>query len=111
MLINDPTTEILCPLILYLDALVVDAYGNLSLEPVTFTLGIFKRFLRHHGKAWRTLGFIEDLDSLFGANHIKPLQKANDYHAILSIILSDIKKIQKAGGIDWEFVVLTTAVS
>ena len=103
MLINDPTTEILCPLILYLDALVVDAYGNLSLEPVTFTLGIFKRLLRHHGKAWRTLGFIEDLDSLFGANHIKPLQKANDYHAILSIILSDIKEIQKAGGIDWEF--------
>ena len=103
MLINDPTKEILCPLILYLDALVVDAYGNLSLEPVTFTLGIFKRFLRHHAKAWRTLGFIEDLDSLFGSNHITPLQKANDYHAILSIILSDLKQIQKAGGIDWEF--------
>ena len=103
MLINDPTKEILCPLILYLDALVVDAYGNLSLEPVTFTLGIFKRALRHAAKAWRTLGFIEDLDSLFGSNHIKPLVKANDYHAILSIILSDIKEIQKAGGIDWEF--------
>ena len=103
MLINDPTKEILVPLILYLDALVVDAYGNLSLEPVTFTLGIFKRFLRHQARAWRTLGFIEDLDSLFGANHISPLMKANDYHAILSIILSDLKEIQKAGGIDWEF--------
>ena len=103
MLINNPTKELLCPLILYLDALVVDAYGNLSLEPVTFTLGIFNRALRHMAKAWKTLGFIEDLDKLFGANQINADEKADDYHAILAIILADIKEIQKAGGIDWVF--------
>ena len=64
LVIKDPAKELLCPVIFYLDALVLDAYGKLSLEPLSFTLGIFLRHLRNQKKAYRTIGFIEDLDHL-----------------------------------------------
>ena len=105
LLINDPENELLVPVLFYLDALVLDAYGKLSLEPLSFTLGIFLRHLRNQKHAHRTLGFVEDLDHLHGANQVSPEQKANDYHHILSIILEDFKKTQREGGFDWDFVI------
>ena len=87
--------RILCPIIFYIDGLVIDAYGKLTLEPLTFTLGIFKKKLRNLAIAWRTLGFMEDLDSLYGANLQSPLDKANDYHAILACILEEFKQVQE----------------
>ena len=86
--------RILCPIIFYIDGLVIDVYGKLTLEPLSFTLGFFKGFLRNLAKAWRTLGFMEDLDSLYGANLQTPLDKANDYHAILACILEEFKQVQ-----------------
>ncbi len=105
LMINDPESELLVPVLFYLDALVLDAYGKLSLEPLSFTLGIFRRHLRNQKHAHRTLGFVEDLDHLHGANQVTPEKKAEDYHFILSIILEDFKKTQLEGGFEWDFVV------
>ena len=91
----DGRRRILCPIIFYIDGLSLDAYGKLTLEPLTFTLGIFKDQLRNLAKAWRTLGFMEDLDSLYGANLQSSLDKSNDYHAILSCILEEFKQVQE----------------
>ena len=87
--------RILVPIIFYIDGLVLDAYGKLSLEPLTFTLGILKSKVRNQAFAWRTLGFMEDLDSLYGANLQTPHDKANDYHAILACILEEFKQVQE----------------
>ena len=87
--------RILCPIIFYIDGLSLDAYGKLTLEPLTFTLGLFKRKLRNLAAFWRTLGFMEDLDSLYGANLQSALDKANDYHTILACILEEFKQVQE----------------
>ena len=104
-MIKEGSNELLVPIIFYLDALVLDAYGKLTLEPLSFTFAIFRRHLRNQKQAFRTLGFIEDLDHLYGANHITPDQKAADYHHICSIILDDFKKTQLEGGMEWDFVI------
>ena len=51
---------ILCPLILFIDKTQVDKMSKWSLEPVLFTLGIFKRSARNLSSFWRPLGFIPD---------------------------------------------------
>ena len=104
-LIKDPNTQLMVPIIFYLDALVLDAYGKLSLEPLSFTLGILRRHCRNQKHAYRTLGFVEDLDHLYGANHITPDQKAEDYHCIMELILEEFKKVQADGGFEWDFVI------
>ena len=34
--------KVLCPIILFIDGVAVDSYGRMSLEPVSYTLGVFK---------------------------------------------------------------------
>lgn len=51
---------ILCPLILFIDKTQVDKMSKWSLEPVLFTLGIFKRSARNLSSFWRPLGFVPD---------------------------------------------------
>ena len=48
-----------CPIILYVDKTFIDPMkSRLNLEPMNFTLGIFKRECRSQFAIWRTLGFI-----------------------------------------------------
>jgi hypothetical protein len=53
--------DFLCPIIFFIDKTHTDHFGRFTLEPIRFTLGIFKRATRALSKAWRTLGFLTDL--------------------------------------------------
>jgi hypothetical protein len=92
--------DLLVPIILYIDKTHVDPTGRLCLEPVTFTLGIFKKEVRKDPMAWRPLGFIVNQSNL--ATY-KSLQKAQDYHFVLSSILESLQKAQEEAGIAWSF--------
>ena len=123
--------DIVCPILLFIDGLTIDEYSNIQLEPVTFTLGIFKREIRNQDKAWRTLGYInnvnehdaynkvqeneEDLSDTdsddttdgnaqkFTSNYnINSCDKLTDYHTILDEILSELREIQDFGGLLWD---------
>ena len=41
------SNKVLCPLLLYMDETTTDSYGRLSITPLNFTLGIFKRHVRN----------------------------------------------------------------
>ena len=99
MYINDPTTERLIPIIFFTDKTHTDIHGRLCLEPVQFTLGIFKRDVRNTARAWRTIGYLTD------CNYDKKCSteaKTQDYHKILEIILASYKNCQKTC-IKWKF--------
>jgi hypothetical protein len=53
--------DFLCPIIFFIDKTHTDHFGRFTLEPIRFTLGIFNRPTRALSKAWRTLGFLTDL--------------------------------------------------
>ena len=99
------TNHILLPLVFFIDGSNIDKNGRLQVEPVTFTLGIFKRKLRNVAEAWRTIGYIEDIKN---SKEFDPTsnptgeQKTQDYHAILDVIFRDLKGLQgKDGGFHW----------
>ena len=96
--------SVLCPLLFYLDELKIDAFGRLGLEPLVFTLLIYNRKTRNLNKAWRNLGYMPNFDSLFGNTSYTPEEKANDYHACLKFLMSDIVLFQnQSNGITWDF--------
>jgi hypothetical protein len=51
-------TDILCPIILFIDKTQIDTFSKWTLEPVLFTLGIFNRATRNLSHAWRPLGLV-----------------------------------------------------
>jgi len=60
---NAPGSKIfVCPLIIYVDKTFIDpSKSRFNLEPVNFTLAIFKRSCRTLFSFWRTLGFLPDV--------------------------------------------------
>ena len=54
--------DILCPLILFIDRTPTNLHGQLSLEPVSFTLGWFNAETRRKADAWRMLGYIPNFN-------------------------------------------------
>ena len=62
--IKEPLIKRLIHAIFFIDKTNTDIQGRLKLEPITFTLGIFKRKIRNSiTRAWRTLGFATDVMS------------------------------------------------
>ena len=58
--------RVICGVILTIDKTHTDSKGKLCLEPVDFSLSLFnKKTRRTMRSAWRTLGFINDLDATF----------------------------------------------
>lgn len=92
--------DLLVPIILYIDKTHVDVQGRLCLEPVTFTLGIFKKEVRNYPMAWRPLGFIVNQSNLCAVDGVG---RAKDYHFVLSFILDSLQKAQQMDGIAWSF--------
>jgi len=45
----------------FIDKTGIDGMQRVGLEPLRFTLSIFKRGVRVHSFAWRTLGYVPDL--------------------------------------------------
>ena len=89
---SDFSKHILLPIVFYLDASNVDKNGRLQVNPLTFTLGIFKRSIRNQARAWRTIGYIDDhlnyLDNDV-RKELKSVEKVQDVHAILAFVLQE----------------------
>jgi hypothetical protein len=90
--------DLLVPIILFIDETTIANNGNCSLEPVYFTLGIFKREIRGKHKASCVLGYIPPMDSnrLYDNTGKKNANtKLQDYHAALQFILQGLKTAQQ----------------
>ena len=61
-IITDPSTQILIPIIIYLDKTGTDLKQKYGVEPVAFTIGILRQKIRHLIEAWRVLGYLPDLE-------------------------------------------------
>ena len=99
--------EILCPIVLFLDA--GRATKRVSVEPLTFTIGLLKRDMRNLSKAWRTLGYLENIsnsesDAGTEASEVKTVAgKMDEYHSILALLLHELKMLQgRDGGLQWD---------
>ena len=102
---TDPNMHILLPIILFLDGSNVDKNGRLQVNPMSFTLGIFKRSVRNKAEAWRTMGYVDDQLNYLDKDVRKSLDKSSktqDVHAIMSLMLNELKDIQGSeGGFSW----------
>ena len=100
--ISDRLKEILVPVIMFIDATSKDSFGKISLEGIVLTLGIFKREVRNRPDAWVTLGYIENLDNMYGSKSTKTGDKLEDYHFMIQHILREYEQIEK-DGFYWKF--------
>jgi len=111
--IANPDKTVVFSLIIFGDGTVVDGAMRKSIEPYSFTLGIFRQHARAKPSAWRILSYVKNNTMcLFSPEKIKeanafqaahfvseknpafvPFNK-RDCHAQLSIGLQDIKDIQ-----------------
>jgi hypothetical protein len=89
----------------FIDKTHTDINGRLCLEPLQFTLGIFNRTIRGQPRAWRTLGYVNDLQLPYKKNAEAKLQ---DYHLMLKVLLRSFMNAQKVP-IIWEFKSATTS--
>lgn len=94
------------PIVLYIDKTYVKSKPA---EPISFTLGIFKRHVRNDPAAWRNMGMIPGKLGDLVPNKERYTQsklaeiRLNDWHAVCNFILSDFKRAQKQGGLHWQF--------
>ena len=94
-----PGTDLLVPLILFIDKTHVDEKGTHRLEPVSFTLGIFKKEVRALDHAWRPLGYVMNQSNIKA--EVDAVQKARDYHFVLKEIFASLAKVQHSAGVAW----------
>ena len=99
--------DLLCPLIMFVDGVGLDVMQRQSLEPVTFTLGIFNRNARNSELFWRVLGYIPNPEKHCNVKYESysnsATLKKEHYHQLLNVILSDLKSLQDDGGFRWTF--------
>lgn len=91
--------DVLLPIILFIDKTVTDLHGNLSLEPVSFTIGILTREVRNQARAWRPLGYVQN-QSLHPSEG--GLGVSIDYHFMLKEIFKSLVEVQAKEGIQWD---------
>ena len=126
-LINVPGTQVLLPVVFYIDAAVTGQFADLPVTAVKLSLGIFSRKAREKDYCWRTLGYIPEtskfkskgrrilIDSLHHdvimevpdalddeeSDDDEPVSKAQDFHAMLAVVLKSYVKLQNSGFI-WD---------
>jgi len=104
-MIKNKSNELVVPIILFVDGVPIDSFGRKSLEPVMFTIGIFKRAIRNLSSAWRVLGFIPNVEKVtkhtYKNGESGSTQKKLHYHQMLKAILDEISNIQQRGGMKW----------
>ena len=60
-MVRDGQPDCVCPLILCIDKTFIDPFrSRFNLEPLNFTLSIFKQNVRTKVDLWRTLGYVTD---------------------------------------------------
>ena len=103
----EPRKDILLPIILFIDGSTIDTYGKMSVEPITFTLGIFRRSTRNKPEAWRTMGYIESLKNIVSESIVRKANNAKrrlqDKHTVIKSILKELIEIQGPNaGFEWD---------
>jgi hypothetical protein len=94
-----PDRDVLCPVIFFIDKTHTDLHGNLCLEPVAMTLAIFNRATRNKASAWRTIGYCVNHSN---CSTTSPLQKAQDFHSVLTVLLQPLWELQQTDGLAWQ---------
>jgi len=121
--ITKPGKQILVPTPLYADSAATGQFADLPHYPLKMSLGIFNRKARDNPHFWRTLGYIPKIYQaksrgkrlLIESGHVestlqylqlirneghfnnKELDKGQDYHSILSVILESLVELQETG--------------
>jgi len=90
--------EWVIPIILYTDKTHIDSKGRFKLDPVVFSLGIFKEHVRNSPNAWRPLGFKEilHLSSAEAATEAagNSCNADHNYHVMMAKVLESYIKAQ-----------------
>ena len=85
--------RVICGVVFAIDKTHTDTKGKLCLESVNFTLTLFNSETRRSNpKAWRSLGFINDLNAKYGSG-IAHVSSANGESSNVSIFLTTILAI------------------
>ena len=109
---DDLSCDILCPIIMFIDGTPIDTFGNLKLDAIMFTLGIYNRETRNKSYAWRLLGYIPEVaDELLyddGSKESDSKKKRQnkqriDYHHTLQYLLEEFVQLQNSSGILWNY--------
>ena len=101
--ITDPKSELLVPLIIYMDETNLDTYSKLVLHPIVVTLGIYNRSTRHLSMSWRTIGYLPNFDESFGNKRFSADEKLSDFHYCLRYIINGIEQMQSINHFNWTF--------
>jgi hypothetical protein len=94
--IQDPQTQFLLPLIFYIDETGTDVFQRYPLEPLMFTVGILRNFIRERSSSWRHAGFIPKVAK--AKNSCESLQL---YHDCMAMVLSTLKPLQETPPVEW----------
>ena len=98
--VKSDMSELLCPIIFFIDKTHTDLNGRLCIEQIRFTLGIFKQHIRNQSRSWRTLGYVLDQNQIC-TNTSK--NKMQDYQAMTAQILISLKDAQRSA-IGWNLI-------
>jgi hypothetical protein len=91
---NQPD-QFVCPLILYVDKTFIDPMrSTFNLEPLNFTLAIFKQKCRSQFKFWRTLGYIPEHPKIQDRRENNSSTTSQNYHIMVQHLLKDIHDLQ-----------------
>ena len=122
-LIKQPGTQVLLPVLFYIDAATTGQFADLPVTAVKISLGIFSRKAREKDYCWRILGYVPAvmkhkskgrrimLDSMHmdgvmahqdaledeGIADNDKVEKAQDFHSMLEVVLRSYVILQDSG--------------
>ena len=93
--------KVLCSILIFIDKTHIDAHGRLTLEPVSMTLGLFRKECRRRPEFWSPIGYILNQSNFTAAS--SATDRLQDYHFQLRVILHSLISVQNEfeGGIAW----------
>ena len=122
-LIKKPGEQVLLPVLFYIDGASTGQFADLQITAVKFTLGIFSRKAREQDHFWRILGYIpavmkhksQGRRMMLDSSHVdgimahqdflddegladnSDVNKAQDFHAMLEVVLESYVDLQDTG--------------
>ena len=99
------SSEILVPVIFYMDGISLDAHGRLSLTPLNMTLGILNTATRKRPDAWETIYFHPDseFESSHHSKKTTPIDNIQNLHNGIELALQSFKEIcELSEGVQWD---------
>jgi hypothetical protein len=62
-LVSNPSKQLLCPLICYMDGTQINSLSRFGVEPFLFTPAVLSHAAHCKADAWRPLGYVQQLKS------------------------------------------------